>query len=176
MRTHDSEVRRPSTEPVKSKTAPHLPIGTLLRTAGNNLMPPRAATRGSVAKSAFMLGPVRAGCPESRSRVRFAGTAQVVAGPCKVPVRSRVLPLVQGNSMQVGPRRVSSTHAPHRPTRPTLVPRVIPTRVNVANAVGPAPSAFHGGPSCPKAMAKWCLYRSFRMRAAIPRGSWLTRR
>ena len=78
-------------------------------------------------------------------------------GACKVRPRIRVLHIVQGNSMRWGLDELSSTHAPHRPMRPTLVPRVIPTRANVANAVGPEPSAFYGGPSCPKATEKWCL-------------------
>ena len=48
--------------------------------------------------------------------------------------------------MRWGLDELSSTHAPHQPVRPTLVPRVTPTRVNVANVVGPEPTAFHGGP------------------------------
>jgi hypothetical protein len=48
---------------------------------------------------------------------------------------------------QATPCRWASTSFVHAratsPTRPTLVPRVIPTRVNVASAVGPRPSAFH---------------------------------
>ncbi len=44
--------------------------------------------------------------------------------------------------MRWGLDEFSSTHAPHRPMRLTLVPRVIPTRANVANAVGPDPRRF----------------------------------
>lgn len=62
--------------------------------------------------------------------------------PCKVRPGIRVHSSVQGNSIRWGLDELSSTRAPHRPLRPTLVPRVIPTRANVANAVVPAPRRF----------------------------------
>ena len=107
---------------------------------------------------------------------RSSVPAPAVGLSCKVPLRSRVLPLVQGNSMRWGLDELSSTHAPHRPTRPTLVPRVIPTRVNVANAVGPDPRRFMEAHHVQRQWRSGVCDGSFRTTAAIPRGSWLMRR
>ena len=94
----------------------------------------------------------------------------------RFPPETSVLSPCARHSMQVGPRRVSSTHAPHRPMRPTLVPRVIPTRVNVANAVDPDPRRFMEAHHVQRQRRSGVGTRSFRTTAAVPRGSSLTRR
>ena len=98
----------------------------------------------------------REGGPFAGAETVRARRALTCDRPCKIRRRTRVQRSVEGNS--IGGASTSfvhacatSAHASHPCSARHTDPRERSQRRRSR------PAAFHGGPSCPKAMAKWCL-------------------